>query len=180
MPISGLLGALAVCGLAGALVFVLARARRLKARHLRAFGKPAPPPPPGKERIFESARALYHGTRFAGGERVLVTAWGEPAVADLFCTEDAVFLQREAEGGLLFIPLRDVQDAELHRAFAKLAGKELPMLRLRWVRGGELLETELSLQGGMANLETLRRQVHLRQANVVEQVLALYRRPPGG
>jgi hypothetical protein len=172
--------ALAVLGIAGALLFVLARARRLKARHLRAFGAKMPMPPDDKDRIYESGRALYHGTRFADGERVLVPAWSEPCVADLFCTEDALFLAREGGGPVLWIPLRDVQDAELHRAFAELAGKDLPRLRLRWLRGGELLETGLSLQGGMASLEALRRQIHLRQANVVEKVLDLYRRPPGG
>jgi hypothetical protein len=37
------------------------------------------------------------------------------------------------------------------------------MLRVRFRRGGEALVSDFSLRGGMANLEKLRREVHLRQ-----------------
>ncbi|HYZ89222.1 MAG TPA: hypothetical protein VE620_08000, partial [Myxococcales bacterium] len=39
----------------------------------------------------------------------------------------------------------------------------LPMLRVRFQRGGEELVSDFSLRGGVANLERLRREVHLRQ-----------------
>ena len=37
------------------------------------------------------------------------------------------------------------------------------MLRIRFRRGGEALVSDFSLRGGLANLEKLRREVHLRQ-----------------
>jgi len=64
-----------------------------------------------------------------------------------------------------------------------LAGKELPMLKLRWRRGGEPLETQLSLRGGMAQLEKLRREIHLRQGQgsalqALQKYLDAAPRPP--
>ncbi len=171
-------GALAIVVVAGALLFVLRKARHLKARHVRAFGTVLPEPPPDKPHLVDSPRALYHGTRFANGDTVLVAAWAEACVGDLFCTEDALFLRREGGERTLFIPLQDIDDAQLLRSFAQLAGKDLPMLRLRWWRGGELLQTDLSMQGGMANLEKLRREIHLRQKNVAEKLAPLLTREP--
>jgi len=49
------------------------------------------------------------------------------------------------------------------RAHAELAGKDLPMVRIRFRRGGQVLMSDFSLRGGLANLERLRREVHLRQ-----------------
>lgn len=172
---------LALLGVAAAVpaVLVLLRARAIKARHRRAFGAVPAEPFADKERLVDAPRALYHGTRFADGTAVLVAAWAEACVGDLHCTEDAVFLSREGGERRLFIALREIEDAELHRAFAPLAGKDLPMLRLRWRRGGELLETNLSLPGGMASLERLRKEIHLRQENVAARLQPFLDRPPG-
>jgi len=52
------------------------------------------------------------------------------------------------------------------------------MLRLRWRRGGEQLETALSLRGGMASLEALRREIHLRQGDVARQLAPLLQKAP--
>jgi len=141
---------------------VFARARRLKARHRAVFGTPQTLDA-GGERLVEAPRALYHGTRFADGNAVLAVRWSEACVGDLWCTGEGVFLLREDGGEPLAIPLAAVEDASLLRAHAPIAGKDLPMLRLRWRRGGERLSTEISLPGGMANLEKLRREIHLRQ-----------------
>jgi hypothetical protein len=159
---------------AAALSFLLVRARAIKGRHLRLFGEALPPLDPDAERLVDSPRALYHGTRFADGQRVLAPSIGEACVADLFCTGQALFLRREQagpEGGtLIALPLAWVVDASLHRAHAPLAGKELPMLRVRWKRGGEELMSEVSLRGGMAQLERLRREIHLRQPEAFERL----------
>ncbi len=40
------------------------------------------------------------------------------------------------------------------------------------------METKLSLRGGMASLEALRREIHLRQENVAEQLAPLLERTP--
>jgi hypothetical protein len=168
------LGALAVLGIAGALLF---QARKIKARHVRFASARMPQLDAEATKIIDAPRALYHGTRFADGTTLLVKAWREECVCDLWCTADAVFVRREEQGALLEIPLRWISDATLHRAYAPLAQKDLPMLRLRWSRGGELLETDLSLRGGMASLESLRREIHLRQGNIAEQ-LAPFMEPP--
>ena len=167
-------GAIGVVLAAGALSFAV----RIRARHLRFLRAAAPLAPPDAERIVDQPQALYHGTKFADGAALLAEAWKEPCVCDVWCTAQALFLRREAQGPLLVIAHEDVAEAALHRAFAKIAGKDLPMLRLRWRRGGESLVTELSLRGGMASLEALRREIHLRQANVAEQLATLLTRTP--
>ena len=174
MIVVWIVGALAAVLAAGALRF----ARRIRARHRRFLSAPVPAASPDAMHIVDHSRALYHGTRFADGVAVLAPAWKEPSVCDLFCTAEALFLQREGQGALLVIGFAEVAEAALHRAFAPIAGKDLPMLRLRWRRGGELLETGLSLRGGMAELETLRREIHLRQENVEEQLAPLLNRTP--
>jgi hypothetical protein len=153
--------AFALAASAGTLVLV--RARRLKARHRAVFGASVPLLQPDGERLVDMPRALYHGTRFADGAAILAVRWNEACVGDLWCTADGVFLRREEGGEPLVIPLAWVDDASLLRAHAPIAGKDLPMLRLRWRRGGETLLTDISLPGGMANLESLRREIHLRQ-----------------
>jgi hypothetical protein len=127
------------------------------------FGATVPHIEPGGERLVDAPRALYHGTRFADGAAVLAVRWSEACVGDLWCTPEGVFLRREEGGEPLVIPLAWVDDASLLRAHAPIAGKDLPMLRLRWCRGGETLLTDVSLPGGMKNLESLRREIHLRQ-----------------
>lgn len=168
-----LVGALAVLFAAGALSFLLWRSRRIRRRHQRLFAQALPPLDTAAERLVDSPRALYHGTRFADGQALLAPALAAECVADLFCTAQALFLRREEggpEGGtLLALPLAWVQDAALHRAHAGLASRELPMLRLRWQRGGEELVSEVSLRGGMAQLERLRREIHLRQGRAEMQ-----------
>jgi hypothetical protein len=171
-------GALAACLVAGAALFVLAQARRIKARHLRFFAVPRPALSPDGERIVDAPRALYHGTRFADGISLLVPDWRDACVGDLWCTDEAVFVRREGPGALLVIPLESVREAALHRGHAELVGRDLPMLRLRWTRGDELLATELSMRGGLASLEALRREIHLRQKNVAAQLAPLLERPP--
>jgi hypothetical protein len=111
----------------------------------------------------DAPRALYHGTRFADGTALLSPRWRDPCVGDLWCTDEAIFLDREAGGGRLAWPLSWIEDAALVRARADLVSRDLPMLRVRFRRGGEPLVSDFSLRGGMANLEKLRREVHLRQ-----------------
>jgi hypothetical protein len=155
--------------LAAALVVVAGiavglRARRIKVRHRAVFSAELPALDPGRERVVDAPRALYHGTRFADGVALLAPKWRDPCVGDLWCTDQAIFLRREEGGDPLALPLAWVLEATLIRAHAPLAGKDLPMLRVRWRRGGEELATDFSLPGGMANLEKLRREIHLRQA----------------
>jgi hypothetical protein len=174
---------LTVLFIAGALAAVLAGAAlaasaRIRARHRRFLRAPGPRARPEDERILEQPQALYHGTRFADGSTLLASAWKEPCVSDVWCTAEAVFVRREGQGAVLSIAHAEVSEAALHRAFAPIAGKDLPMLRLRWRRGGEQLQTDLSLRGGMASLEALRREIHLRQANVAEQLAPLLEKGP--
>jgi hypothetical protein len=176
VPALWIFGALAALA-SGALLFLLLVARRIKARHRRFFAAPPPRAAPDGTRLVDAPRALYHGTAFADGMALLLPEWREACVGDLFCTEEAIFIRREGPGALLVIALPAVVDASLHRAFAPLAGKELPMLRLRWQRGGEMLQTDLSLRGGMASLETLRREIHLRQKNIAEKLAPLLKAP---
>ncbi len=169
-----ILGALAAVVAAGALRF----AARIRKRHRSFLSAPAPAVAPDATRIVDHPRALYHGTRFADGVALLAPAWKEPCVCDLWCTAEALFIRRETQGALLVVGLAEMSEAALHRAFAPIAAKDLPMLRLRWRRGGELLQTDLSLRGGMAELETLRREIHLRQGNTEEQLAPLLNRTP--
>jgi hypothetical protein len=164
--------------LAAAAAAVVLKARRIKARHVRFVDAAPAQPDAGAERVFESARALYHGTRFQDGTALLIPAWRDECVCDLFCTAGALFVQREGQEALLSIPLVSIEEAALHRAHAALAAKELPMLRVRWTRGGEKLETDLSLRGGMASLEALRREIHLRQGNVAAQLQPFLEKQP--
>ncbi|HYR21027.1 MAG TPA: hypothetical protein VEQ15_16130 [Myxococcales bacterium] len=162
-PALRILAAVAALLVVAAGVFVLLRAFRIRKRHRAAFGAPLPALDPDRERLLDAPRALYHGTRFADGAAVLAPRWADPCVGDLWCTDEAIFLQREAGGGRLCWPLAWIEDAALLRAHAELAGKELPMVHIRFRRGGEALVSDFSLRGGMANLEKLRREVHLRQ-----------------
>ena len=154
---------MAALAVLAALVAVFARARRIRARHRRVFAMDLPPLDPSRERLVDAPRALYHGTRFADGTAVLAPRWRDPCVGDLWCTDQAIFLDREAGGGQLAWPLAWIEDASLVRAHADLVSRDLPMLRVRFRRGGEALVSDFSLRGGMANLEKLRREVHLRQ-----------------
>jgi len=156
----------------------LGLAARIRARHQRFLRAPAPLARAEDDRILDQPQALYHGTRFADGAALLAAAWKEPCVSDVWCTDQALFIRREGQGAVLSIAHGEVSEAALHRGFAPIAGKDLPMLRLRWRRGGEQMQTELSLRGGMASLEALRREIHLRQGNVREQLAPLLEKPP--
>jgi hypothetical protein len=172
LHILAILGALAILTIAGALCFALWQAWRIKLRHRRVLeGKVPSLEELGVEgaRLYQSEAALFHGTRFADGSKLLDVGLSSPCVGDLWCGERALFLKREpgAPGlertPVLAWPLKSIGEASLRRGFAPLAGKELPLLHLRWMRGGELLVSELSLRGGMEQLERLRREIHLRQ-----------------
>ena len=167
-------GALAALIGAGALSF----AARLRARHRRFLDAPLPKAPADGLRILDQPQALYHGTRFADGAALLAPAWKAPCVCDVWCTEAALFIRREGREAVLSIGHAEVVEAALQRGYAPIAEKELPMMRLRWRRGGETMATELSLRGGMASLEALRREIHLRQGNVAEQLAPLLERTP--
>jgi hypothetical protein len=171
-----LLGALAIASVAGALSFLLWKARRLRRLHEKVLAERGPPDEPGAEPIFSSRAALFHGTRFEGGAPFLAPALREPCVGDLWVTAAGLFLRREPDPAgrtaLLSWSHAWVEEAALVRTFAPLAGKELPALRLTFVRGGERLVSELSLKGGMEQLEKLRRELHLRQGrgSVLQQL----------
>src|SRR4051794_31427995 len=102
-------------------------AARLRRRHHR-FLAAAPELAPEETPLVSQPRALYHGTRFADGFAVLAPEWKEPCVCDVWCTGSGLFLRREGSGKLLCIALSEVREAALHRAFAPMAGKDLPML----------------------------------------------------
>jgi hypothetical protein len=153
-------------------------AARIRARHRNFLRVGGPAPRSEDEHILDQPQALYHGTRFADGVGLLLPAWKEPCVSDVWCTAEALFIRREGQGAVLSIAHAEVGEAAMHRAFAPIAGKDLPMLRLRWRRGGETLQTDLSLRGGMASLEALRREIHLRQGNVAEQLAPLLEKTP--
>lgn len=162
-----LLGALTILLIAGASGFVVLRARRLKARH-EAVLSAEPRADAQAEVLLEAKATLFHGSRFEDGEALLLAAWSTACVGDLWCTKEALFLRREAEGPdagrVLVWPIAWMDEAVLVRGFAPLAGKALPMLRVRFRRGGQALVSEFSLKGGMANLEKLRRLLHLSGA----------------
>src|SRR5205823_10718916 len=144
----------------------------------RFLQAPAPGATADAARILDQPQSLYHGTRFADGAVLLAPAWKDACVCDVWCTDAALFIRREGREAVLSIGHAEVAEAALRRGFAPIAEKELPMVRLRWRRGGELMQTELSLRGGMASLEALRREIHLRQANVAEQLAPLLERTP--
>lgn len=173
------LTALALVVVAGA-VAIFARARRIRSRHRAVFAVDLPPLDASRERLVDAPRALYHGTRFADGTTLLSPRWRDPCVGDLWCTDQAIFFDREAGGGRLLWPLAWIDDASLVRGHADLVSRDLPMLRVRFHRGGQALLSDFSLRGGMANLEKLRREVHLRQGtqNALEALGELLTKEP--
>lgn len=143
-------GALAIL-VAGALLFWVER--RLRARTRRVLAAPVVADSRG-ERVFDEMPMRHLGTAFA--DRLpLPTILEERSEVNVFCTAEALF------AGRLVIPLSSVDDAALVRG----------SLRVRWRRGGELLETVL--QARAHDLERLRREIHLRQKNVAEKLMAL-------
>ena len=180
-----LLLALLACAGGGFALIVALRARSLKRRHRAVLGAELPRFDEGAGRLVDAPRALYHGTCFADGTRLLDESLGSECVGDLICTAEAVLVRREeggpAGGKLVALPMAWIEDASLLRAHAALAGRELPTLRLRWRRGGQLLQTDVSLRGGLPQLEKLRREIHLRQGQGgALHVLERFLQPPGG
>jgi len=144
------LGALAI-GFAGALFLV---ERKIRLRHRRLLSAAVAADPAG-ERVFEETRMRHLGSAFA--DRLpLRTPWQAPRDVEVFCTAEALFV-----GSILAIPIEAIEDAALVEG----------ALRLRWKRGGELLETDLAARA--QDLERLRREIHLRQKNVVEKLVAM-------
>lgn len=146
-----LLCALAVLLIAGALLFWMAARLRKRAARVLAGAVPADA---AADRVFEDTPMRHLGTRFAD-EMPLAPMLAPSGTLKVFCTAEALFL------GPLVIPLSAVDDAALVQQG----------LRLRWRRGGEKLETLLGARP--AELERLRREIHLRQANVVDKLVEM-------
>ena len=138
---------LIVCALAIALVAgaLLLVERRLRARTRRVLLAQAPA---DGERAIELRMRV--STSFADGMPFLRT----------FSAED-VFVTSAALVAGLSIPLAGVEDAAIERG----------ALHVRWSAGGEKLETVL--EAPLHDLERLRREIHLRQPNVVEKLIAM-------
>ena len=92
-----------------------ATVQRLHAAAVKGLSKPetaekiavqgmdaAPSASPEGTRLVDAPRALYHGTAFADGTALLAPPWREAGVCDLWCTEEALFVQLEGGrvGGL--------------------------------------------------------------------------------
>jgi hypothetical protein len=136
-------GALAVVLIAGALLLV---ERRLRARTRRVL---AAQRPVEGERVIELR--MGQSTQFADGLPALLPS-GD---AEIVCTATVLV------AGALVIPLRDVEDAAI----------EAGALRVRWATAGEKLVTTFSAP--LHDLERLRREIHLRQPNVIEKLIAM-------
>jgi len=136
-------GALAIVLVAGALLLV---ERRIRARTRRVL---AAQPAVEGERVIELR--MRQSTQFADGIPAL---FGE-GEADVVCTS-AVLV-----AGRLVIPFAGVEDAAIERG----------ALRVRWTGGGEKLVT--TLEASVHDLERLRREIHLRQPNVIEKLLSM-------
>ena len=143
--------ALAVLLIAGALLFWMSARLRKRAGRVLAAAVPADA---AGERVFEDTPMRNLGTRFSDG-MPLAAELAPAGTLTVFCTAEAVFV------GPLSIPLSAVDEAALVREG----------LRLRWRRGGERLETLLAARP--ADLERLRREIHLRQANVVDALVSM-------
>ncbi|MCA1826676.1 MAG: hypothetical protein ABR567_11925 [Myxococcales bacterium] len=136
-------GALAIVLIAGALLFV---ERRIRARTRRVLE--AQPAIDG-ERVLELR--MRHSTAFADG----LPALFEAGDVDVVCTAAVL------AAGRLVIPLGAVEDAAIERG----------ALRVRWTVRGEKLVT--TLEAPVHDLERLRREIHLRQPNVIEKLLSM-------
>lgn len=143
-------GGLAIAIAAGAL-FLFERKIRLRHRRVLADVRGDREAQP----IVEPMRMRVLGARFADG-MPLRAPWAKQSVETIFATGQALFI-----GASLVIPLECVDDAAVVRQ----------ALRLRFWRGGELLE--ISLQARLHDLERLRREIHLRQKNVAEKLISL-------
>ena len=140
-------GALAVSA-AGALLFV---ERRIRVRTRRVL-KELPVADPSAERLLE-LRMRHAGTGFADEMPFPVTL-EDSGDLDVVCTAQALCV------GRLIIPLASVEDAAIAQG----------ALRLKW-RRGELLETVL--EAPLHDLERVRREIHLRQPNVLQKLVEM-------
>ncbi|HUJ24488.1 MAG TPA: hypothetical protein VLW85_00605 [Myxococcales bacterium] len=139
-------GALAALA-AGALLLM---ERKIRRRTLRVAAA-VPDANPRAERVIE-LRLNHAGTGFLD-QLPMPLRLQANGPAEVWLTQQALFV------GVLAIPLADVREAVL------AAGA----LRVRFVRGGERLETVL--EGPGPELERLRREIHVRQPNVLQQLI---------
>ena len=139
-------GALAATA-AGALLFVERRIRRRTQRVL----DDAPAADDSAERLLELRMRHVH-TGFVD-EMPLPIALAPAGELDVLCTSSQLL------AGPMVIPLASVEDAAIAQG----------ALRLRFRRGGELLETVL--EAPPHDLERLRREIHLRQPNVLQKLI---------
>ena len=96
----------------------------------------------------------HRGSSFS--DRLPVPDTIAPAgMVSVFATAAAVFV------GPLAIPFSSIEDAAL------VEGR----LRIRWRIDGERIDT--SLEARRDDLERLRREIHLRQANVAEKLVSM-------
>lgn len=146
----------ALAALAAGALFLLER--KIRARTARVLAD-APAVDAGAERIIE-LRLRHAGTGFADEMPLPLTL--QPAgEAEVFCTQQALFV------GALAVPLSAVDDAAIARG----------VLRIRFRRGGELLEA--ALEGPPHDLERLRREIHLRQPNVLQKLIDMVQHDQG-
>ena len=136
-------GALAVVLIAGAL-FLVERKIRARTRRVLAAQQPVT-----GERVIEQRMAV--STAFSDG----MPAPLDQGDLEVVCTDSVL------AAGRLVIPIAAVEDAALEHG----------ALRVRWSGGGEKLVT--SLTGPVHDLERLRREIHLRQPNVIERLLSM-------
>ena len=122
--------------------------RRIRARTRRVL---AAQRPVEGEVVIELRMAVATG--FADG----MPAIFEKGETDVVCTGSTL-----AAG--LVIPIASIEDAAI----------EGGALRVRWTGGGEKLVTSLSAT--VHDLERLRREIHLRQPNVIEKLIAMVQR----
>jgi hypothetical protein len=136
-------GALAIVLIAGALL-LLERRIRVRTRRVLAAQEPV-----AGEPVLELRIAV--ATAFADG----MPAPLDQGEVEVVCTASVL------AAGRLVIPLAAVEDAAIERG----------ALRVRWSGGGEKLVT--SLTAPVHDLERLRREIHLRQPNVIEKLLSM-------
>ena len=142
---------LAILVVAGALLVRVASRLRRRVRAVLRAGSSIDRDSP---RVFDEVRMRHRGSCFSDG--ISVPERIAPAgVVPVSATAEGVFI------GAMAIPPAVVDDAAL------VSGR----LRLRWRAGREAVETWL--EADRADLERLRREIHLRQANIAQKLAAM-------
>jgi len=143
--------AVAILLAAGAAILRVSLKIRRRARGILAVARAADR---GADRVFEETRMRHRGSSFADG--IPVPDDIAPAeIVPVFATAAALFI------GPLAIPFSSVEDAALVEA----------RLRIRWRCEGERIETWLEARRD--DSERLRREIHLRQPHVAEQLVSM-------